>query len=212
MDDRSILITSGNSIFVNSFGNRKELFRRVSDTDIIEGVRRQDDRILNWLYENFLPPVRHYVLKNSGSEPDVSDVFQEAVITLYRRISCNELNLTTDLKGYFFGIARNIWNSQLRLNRRNSQLDNEIPDNRDPDGLTDAVLEKIISRAISKLKPDARKILKLFAEGYSFEEIAVKMNLKNEAYARRKKYLSKEALMEIIKEDPEYRDYVDLRV
>jgi len=33
------------------------------------------------------------------------------------------------------------------------------------------------------------------------------MELKNETYARRKKYLSKEALIELIKEDPEYRDY-----
>lgn len=187
------------------------MFRRVSDTDIIEGVRRQDDKILNWLYDNYLPTIRHYVLKNSGSEPDVSDVFQDAVITLYRQISGNELNLTSDLKGYFFGIARNIWSTQIRLNRKNIELDSEMPDSNDPDVLTDAILEKIISRSFRKLKPDARKVLVLFSEGYSFEEIAVKMNLKNETYARRKKYLSKEALMEIIKEDPEYRDYVDLR-
>jgi hypothetical protein len=32
------------------------------------------------------------------------------------------------------------------------------------------------------------------------------MGLKNESYARRKKYLCKEALMEIIKTDPEYQD------
>ena len=37
------------------------------------------------------------------------------------------------------------------------------------------------------------------------------MNLKNETYARRKKYLSKEALMELIKSDPEYKDYLNLR-
>lgn len=150
-------------------------------------------------------------MKNSGSEPDVSDVFQEAVITLYKQISSNELNLTSDLRGYFFGIARNIWNSQLRIIRKNIELDSEMADSHDPDILTDAVLEKIVSRSFGKLKPDARKILVLFAEGYSFEEIAVKMNLKNESYARRKKYLSKETLMEIIKKDPEYRDYVDVR-
>jgi len=49
-------------------------------------------------------------------------------------------------------------------------------------------------------------VLKLFSEGSSYEEIARKMGMKNEAYARRKKYLCKEALMEIIKTDPEYHD------
>ena len=58
--------------------------------------------------------VRHHILKNSGSEADVSDVFQETIITLYNQISGNELKLTTDLKGYFFSIARNIWSRHLR--------------------------------------------------------------------------------------------------
>jgi hypothetical protein len=51
-------------------------------------------------------------------------------------------------------------------------------------------------------------VLNLFSDGLSYEEIAVKLNLKNEVYARRKKYLCKEALLELIKEDPEYQEYL----
>jgi hypothetical protein len=54
-------------------------------------------------------------------------------------------------------------------------------------------------------------MLTLFSEGFSYAEITSKMNLKNETYARRKKYLSKEALMELIKKDPEYQDFLDLK-
>jgi hypothetical protein len=50
-------------------------------------------------------------------------------------------------------------------------------------------------------------VLNLFADGLSYEEIAMKMNLKNEVYARRKKYLSKEALLDLVKEDSEYQEY-----
>ena len=74
----------------------------------------------------------------------------------------------------------------------------------------DEILERIVSRAFRKLKPDCQTILTLFSEGNSFEEIALKMNLKNETIARRKKYLSKETLLELIKEDPEYKDYLNL--
>jgi len=49
-------------------------------------------------------------------------------------------------------------------------------------------------------------MLTLYSEGHTYEEIARRMSLKNESYARRKKYLCKEALMEIIKTDPEYQD------
>jgi RNA polymerase sigma factor (sigma-70 family) len=187
------------------------LFRKYSDTAIIDGIRRQDDKILTWVYGNYFQQVRHHIIRNSGSEADVSDVFQETVITLYRQITERELNLTTDLKGYFFGIARNIWNSQLRKRERIVELDLDPVDENNNDDANEVVLERIVTRAFQKLKADAQTILTLYAEGMSYEEIAVRMNLKSETYARRKKYLSKEALIEIIKEDPEYIDYFDLR-
>lgn len=187
------------------------MFRKISDTAIIEGIRLQDDQILNWLYDNYHQTVRHHILKNSGSEADVSDIFQESVITLYRQITDNELQLTSDLKGYFFGIARNIWSAQLRKKVRNTEINFDLPDEDDHDGADNLLLERIVSRAFHKLSPDAQTILRLFSEGISYPEIASKMNLKSETYARRKKYLSKEALMELIKEDPEYSDYRGLR-
>ena len=187
------------------------MFRKYSDIAIIEGIRRQDEKILNWLYDNYLDQVRHHVLRNSGSAADVPDVFQESIISLYKQITENELNLTTDLKGYFFGIARNIWSSQLRKKMPNTVIDTIISDETPDDEANDKILERIIARVFSKLSEESRTILMLFAEGLSFQEIAEEMNLKNETYARRKKYLSKEALLDLIREDPEYKDYLDLR-
>jgi RNA polymerase sigma factor (sigma-70 family) len=186
------------------------LFRKITDARIIEGIRQQDDFILNWLYDNYLPVVKNHVLKNSGSTEDVSDVFQESVIILYKQITDENLDLTTDLKGYFFGIARNVWSALLRKNKRNTDLNIDLPDD-DPEEYSDPLLERVVSRAFEKLKPDQQLILRLFADGHSYEEIAREMNLKNELYARRKKYLCKEALLDIVKEDPEYQEYLRLQ-
>ncbi len=185
--------------------NRTGLFKRVTDISIIEGVRNQDDYILNWIYDNYLQSVKKHVLNNSGSDDDVSDVFQDTIIVLYNQIISDNLNLTTDLKGYFFGIARNVWSAQLRKKQRTVELEIDLPD--DAEEQTDPVLERIVARVFVKLKPDQQMILNLFSEGLSFEEIASKMDLKNEVYARRKKYLSKESLIELMKEDPEYQEY-----
>jgi RNA polymerase sigma factor (sigma-70 family) len=184
------------------------LFNKISDIKIIEGVRNQDEKILNWLYSNYLQSVKSYVLRNSGSEEDVSDVFQDSIIALYKQITENNLNLTTDLKGYFFGIARNVWNAQLRKNQRTTELDFDLADENEFEDINRELLEKIISRAFLKLKPDEQMVLNLFSEGQSYEEIALKMNFKNETYARRKKYLCKEALLELVKKDPEYHEYL----
>ena len=187
--------------------NQTGLFKKISDINIIDGIRSQDDYILNWLYDNYLQTVKKHVLNNSGSDDDVSDVFQDTIIVLYNQIVSDTLHLTTDLKGYFFGIARNVWSSQLRKKQRTVELEIDIPDEDETEEQSDPVLERIVSRVFTKLKPDQQMILNLFSDGLSYDEIAVRMDLKNEVYARRKKYLSKESLIELMKEDPEYQEY-----
>jgi RNA polymerase sigma factor (sigma-70 family) len=191
--------------------NQTGLFKRISDTSIIDGVLNQDDKVLNWLYDNYLQSVRNHVLNNSGSEEDVSDVFQDTIILLYNQITENNLHLTTDLKGYFFGIARNVWSAHLRKKQKTTELEIDVVEEDSSDDQWDPILERIISRVYQKLKPDQQMVLKLFSEGLSYDEIAIRMNLKNEIYARRKKYLSKEALLEFVKEDPEYQEYLRFR-
>jgi RNA polymerase sigma factor (sigma-70 family) len=183
------------------------LFGKLTDIELVKGIRLQDESVLRYLYDHYFQTVKNHVLKNCGSEDDVSDVFQDTIIILYQQITENKFNLTSDLKGYFFGIARNIWNSQLRHKSRVLELNVDVVEDDESDALSDPALEKILNRAFQKLKPDSQTVLKLFYEGTSYEEIAVRMNLKNETYARRKKYLSKEALIEIIKLDPEYKEY-----
>lgn len=187
----------------------KRLFKKLSDIDIIKGLRDQDDSVLKWLYNNYFNSVKKHVISNSGSSEDVSDVFQDAIIVLYNQITEDNLNLTTDLKGYFFGISKNVWNAQLRRKQKTVELEIDLPEEQEEnDGQFDPVLERVISRVFQLLKPDQQMVLNLYADGFSYEDIALKMNLKNESYARRKKYLCKEALLELLKEDPEYQEYL----
>jgi len=183
------------------------LLGKLSDKDLIEGIRRQDEEALNYLYDNYFKPIKQHVLKNRGNEDDVSDVFQDAIIILYQRICENNFELTSDLRGYFFGIARNVWNNHLRLKSRTEGLENiDVAEENDED-LSDPLFSKIMMRAFNMLKPECQEVLRMFYDGATFDEIAKRMNFKNETYARRKKYLCKEALLEFIKSDPEYIEY-----
>ena len=188
--------------------NQTSLFNKISDIDIINGVRHQDDKILNWLYDNYFQSVKNHVLGNSGSNDDVSDVFQDSIIVLYNQITEDNLHLNTDLKGYFFGIARNVWSAQLRKKQKTIELEIDVSDEDEAEEQFDPILERVITRVFKRLKPDQQMVLNLFSEGHSYEEIAFMMDLKNEVYARRKKYLSKEALLELVREDPEYQEYL----
>jgi DNA-directed RNA polymerase specialized sigma24 family protein len=90
------------------------LFRKYSDSDLIEGIRKQDSKILTYLYDAYHEVVRDHLAKNSGSDDDVYDVLQETIVILHKQVTEDGFTLTSDLKGYFFGIARNVWNMKLR--------------------------------------------------------------------------------------------------
>jgi RNA polymerase sigma factor (sigma-70 family) len=183
------------------------LFSKYTDKKLIDGIRRRDDEVLKYIYSTYYEMVRDYVLKNNGNHSFVSDVFQDCIIVLYKKVRSKELDLNTDLKGYFFGIVRMVWGEMLKHNQRFSSLETDLNDEVSAayDNST-ALMERIVSRAMEKLNPECRKIITLFLDNVPYDKIAKKMKLKDENYARRKKYLCKEALMELVKSDPEYGD------
>lgn len=183
------------------------MFSKYTDKKLIEGIRKRDDEVLKHIYAAYFDMVRDYVIKNNGNNSYVSDVFQESIIILFKQIKSNELDLKTDLKGYFFGIARMVWSQMLKQKQRFSNLETELVDET-PSSYdnTSAIMERIVARAMEKLNPDCREIIALFLDKVPYDEIARKLGLKDENYARRKKYLCKEALMELVKSDPEYCD------
>jgi len=188
------------------------LFKKFSDKSLIEGIRLQDDKALKYIYNTYYQMVKNHVQRNSGDSSDVDEVMQESVIVLYRQITDDKMDLTSDLKGYFFGISRMVWNNLLRQKQKHSALEIDVTDEGSAIYEDNSqVLEKVIEKAMAKLKPDCREVILLFSQGIGYCEIADRLKLKSEEYARRKKYLCKEALMELIKNDPEYRDHFDFR-
>jgi RNA polymerase sigma factor (sigma-70 family) len=189
------------------------LFKKITDSKIIAGIKAQDDNILEWIYDNYYQTVENHIIKNSGSPDDVPDVFQDTIIILYRQITADSLELSSDLKAYFFGIARNLWNASLRQKNRMTGISPrfDMADESDAEENEDLIFERIMSRAFYKLKPDCQTILTLYSDGYSYQEITEKMHLKSEVYARRKKYLCKEALLDLVRADSEYQEYLRFR-
>ena len=60
-------------------------FNKYSDIDILEGIKKQDAKVLKWLYNNYYGIVKDHVTRNSGSEEDVADVLQESIIIIYEK-------------------------------------------------------------------------------------------------------------------------------
>lgn len=87
------------------------------EVDYLKGVAENDLAVLQLIYRESLPEVIKFVRKNSGTADDAKDVFQEAILIIFRKLSNEELELTTRFHLYLFSICKRIWLKKLRNNR-----------------------------------------------------------------------------------------------
>ena len=188
------------------------MFKKHSDKKLVEGLRKGDDKTLNYLYQNYFSTVKSYVIKNSGTDDDAYDVFQDAIMIVFKKFQHNGIELSCDLKGYVFGVARNLWMNQIRLKKEVNEYDKDYVDDFDIEKLLDTPIEQIVQRSFLLLTPESQKVLTMHLEGKTYEEIAREMGYKSSTYARRKKYLCKAELIKLIKADPELGDYEEYKL
>jgi RNA polymerase sigma factor (sigma-70 family) len=180
-----------------------------NSSSLIQDIIDQKDESINYLYDFFYPSIRKYVLENGGSAEDASDVFQDTIITVYQHFANGStLPQNIDIKAYFFGIARNIFNSQQRYKsriERNLYEKLNIEDELEIPGF-DEELQEIMIRCFSRLPSEYQKILTLYYEDVPYKEIATQLGYKSEDQAKIVRVKAKKKLMSFILSDPDYKE------
>jgi len=179
---------------------------------IIEGVKNRDNKVLSFIYKEIFPAVRFYVISNSGNQDDAKDVFQESIIIAYKQISENSIDIQTSFDAYLYGMARLIW---LKILRNRKIHEKNIPEiiesgsNENPaEKLIDDELEmRLFRKHFLKLGEECQRVLKMTFDNIPYDKIAGEMGYKSEKIVRNKKYKCKEALIKMIKEDPDYKEF-----
>lgn len=172
----------------------------------LKGIKESRREIISEIYSNNYPPIRNFVVQNSGDEDSAQDVFQDVMLSLYKRLQKEDIEIKTSFNVYIFSMGKYIWFKRLRKMPTTMDI-NDLEMKSEIDAST-AEEEKyrLFTEYVDKLGPDCRKVLNYFFEHKSFKEIATLMNYKSETFARRKKYLCKNSLFKIIKDDPEFID------
>lgn len=97
------------------------------DQELIDGIAKGSTESLRIIYKDHFPLVAQFIIKNSGSEEDAKDVFQEAVIVLYDKINQGDFKLSSRLQTYIYSVCRFIWLKKLSSNERlNTTLYQEL--------------------------------------------------------------------------------------
>ena len=85
-----------------------------TEREIIDGIIAENDDVLLYIYKNSFRPVRHLITTNSGNEEDARDIFQEALVILYKKLKSNNLRLYCSVSTFIYSIARLLWLKELK--------------------------------------------------------------------------------------------------
>ncbi len=185
-----------------------------TNEELVNGIKRRDNAVLHYVYKTFYPIIREFVVRNYGKADDAKDVFQEALVVIFRKTQEEEFNLHSSFTNYLYTVSRFIWLKMLKRKKLLHEKLTEImrPLEMESEDVMDieASLErKVYQYYFSRLGKDCREILTLFYNEMSFRQIAEKLGKSSEEYVRKRKHECKEHLIKMIKSDPEVRDAVD---
>ena len=88
----------------------------------------QHERAFSSLYKHF-GKVESHVLSNSGSKEESLDIFQDALVTLYKKVNSKDFDQSTKIVGFLIQTAKFLWSNELRKKKvrqgsGDSKLDN----------------------------------------------------------------------------------------
>ena len=186
--------------------------KKLLDEEIVAGLRKRDNRVLHYIYKNTFNPVKQLILNNAGSENDAEDIFQEALIIIFKKLKEDQkFVLTSAFTTYIYSISRLLWLKHLR-NIKKIEID---PLNRDleekiefepPSPVQDQDLRMAIyQRTLLQIPEDCQNILRLTAQDLTSSEIARQLGFRSEGYVRKRRHFCKEYLINKIKEDEDYQ-------
>lgn len=176
--------------------------------DFIEGFLSGNDKIISVFYTTYFPGVKSYILKNSGTEADARDIFQDALVLTYQKLRSDRLRLECSLATYIFAVSRNLWMNTLRKRQKEVSWD-KIPEI--SEHVNTGILEHIhnqekqalYQKYFLHLSAECQQILRHLFSKKSMAEISNIMNY-SLGYTRKKKFDCKKQLITLLEKDPAY--------
>ena len=188
------------------------MIKAINDIDqqLLEGIVNADRNAVKRIYDLILPSVILWVKENNGSEADARDIFQEALIALFRKVESSDFQLTCTLKSFVRIMCRNLWLTRLRDNKKFEASELEGVEKADLDqdlaeSLERSEKEQIFYKHFDLLEEQCRKIMMWFFDKIALSEIAKRLET-SENYIKKRKFICKEKLVKAIQNDPVFEE------
>jgi RNA polymerase sigma factor (sigma-70 family) len=160
----------------------------MTDSAIIEHLKNQRHaKAVQGLYGGF-PAVKKYIIANSGTKEDAEDIYQDALVILYKKVNDAGFTLTAPLQTYLLAITKNLWFDALRRNGKLPVVHDAIEMEENIDYSEEANY-RLAELSFNLLGEKCRQLLLAFYyRKHSFQQIAKSLSFSSEAVAKNQKY------------------------
>jgi len=189
---------------------------KISDKEIIEGVVRGNEKVIQYMIRSYFPKIKRFVLNYKGNTHDAEDVMQETLAIVFEKIRSNSLKVDGSFGTYLFGIVKIVWIKELKNRGVLEKLD-LFEEQTKLDSGNIAQIEKRDRQTIykvhfEKLGDDCKKLLQLFFNGIKIKDITQKMGYKSDQHTKNRKYICKKYLIENIRSNPKFKEVKNERL
>ncbi len=178
----------------------------MEDNQIVSLIKEgQNSKVFQYLYKHF-PMVRSMILSKGGKKEDAEDIYQEALIILFRKVKKTDFILTSKLSTFLYGICVLLWKEELKRRRKLEYVDFNVEmDKAVEDTVTEAILSedqiKLAEKVVGNLGDRCQELLTLYYIGsMRLKEIAIKMGYSSENTAKNQKYKCLETAKNMLRE------------
>ncbi|SFC43894.1 RNA polymerase sigma factor, sigma-70 family [Flexibacter flexilis DSM 6793] len=170
-----------------------------TDEQILSGLAAQDNAVVRYVYKKYFGYVANMVRKNSGTEQDAQDVFQEGIILLIKSAQNPDFKLVdTAVKTYLYRVCQNMWLKRLqRTDRQKSResvyaywLETDETQETDPQQreMLEGVMEQIPDLLAGLGSPCQNILSDYYFAQKSMNDIAQAYGYKDASSAKNQKY------------------------
>ena len=181
--------------------------KEYSDKEIIECLRNRQSYVVHYLSDRYMPMIRLIVYPNGGTNEDAHDIFQDGLIIMLEKLDNKEFALTCKFKTFLYCVCEHLWKRVLDKRQAASNYltrRNEPEVEKDFTEIIDQqTYEEIFSDVFETIDPISKKILTLYWQEISPQEIADKLGY-TYGYVKKKKCEAQSELTEKVKKHPGY--------
>jgi RNA polymerase sigma factor (sigma-70 family) len=152
-----------------------------------------------------------FVLKNGGTSEDARDVFQDALVIIYKKAQREDFELTSQFYTYLFGVCNNVWRKKREKKVNNPVTISDEEGYIDETGGVEQILEqreryKLYKDAFERLSNGCKTLLQLFYQKETMKNIAEVLQLTSADAAKTRKMRCQKELEKLMRQAPKFKE------